>query len=150
MGTICAKAYDNQSTPEEIDALRERVYWLRPGVLMYREVPVPSPFQIEVFGERLEELTRNATEYSMVMDLSESAPPSRASRRAMREVFGELRQLKTVAVFTGRNFLITAVAKLILRSSGVTSLVTCKREDQALEALARAANKHVQPRPRAR
>ncbi len=139
MTAICAKPYGHESTPDEINALRERVYWLRPGVLMYREVPVPSPFQVEVFGERIEELTRSVAGYSMIMDLSVAAPPSLASRRAMRVVFGGLRELQTVAFFTGRNFLITAVATLILRSSGISRLVTCKNESQALAALSRAA-----------
>ena len=53
MQQLEAKAYGPESSPAEVAAIQSRLYLLRPGVVMYREAPVPSPFQIGVFAEKL-------------------------------------------------------------------------------------------------
>lgn len=132
-----AKAYGPDSTPGEIEAIRARLYVLRPGVVMYREVPVPSAFQIGVFAEQLRLLTAGLAEFSMIMDLTQARPPGGAVREALRELFAGQPGLRRVAVFTGGNFIINGVAKLLLKSSGVKSPVMCKDEAEALAVLSR-------------
>lgn len=132
-----AKPYGPDSTPTEIAAIKARISMLRPGVVIYREVPVPSAFQIGVFADELRRLTAGLAAFSMIMDLSQARPPVRAVREALRELFAGQPKLRRVAVFTGGNFIINGVAKLLLKSSGVQQPLMCKDEAEALGLLAR-------------
>src|SRR5690606_7799705 len=72
-----AKAYGPDSTPAEIEAIGARLSLLRPDVVIYREVPVPSAFQIGVFGERLRQVTAGLDSYGLIMDLTQAKPPGK-------------------------------------------------------------------------
>lgn len=137
MTQLEAKAYGPDSSPAEIEAIKSRLTLLRPGVVIYREVPVPSPFQIGVFAAKLRQLTAELDGYSLIMDLTQARPPGGAVREALRELFGEQTKLRRVAVFTGGNFIINGVAKLLLKRSGVRDLTICKDEAEALAIVAR-------------
>lgn len=130
---IEAKAYGPDSTPSEIAAIQARLYMLRPGVVMYREVPVPSAFQVDLFADKLRQITAGLDEFSMIMDLTQAKPPGGAVREALRQLFQAQPKLRKVAVFTGGNFIINGIAKLLLKSSGVRHLTMCKDEAEALE-----------------
>ena len=82
-----AKAYGPDSSPAEVEAIGARVAMVRADVVVYREVPVPSAFQIGVFGERIRQLTAGLDSYAMVMDLSQAKPPGKAAREALRGFF---------------------------------------------------------------
>jgi hypothetical protein len=130
-----AREYGPDSTPAEIEAIQARLFMLRPGVVMYREVPTPSPFQIGLFGEKLRKITADLAAYDMIMDLTEAKPPGSRSRDALRELFAAEHKLQRVAVFTGGNFIINSVAKLLLKNCGVRNLTMCKDEAEALTTI---------------
>ena len=130
-----AREYGPDSTPAEIEAIQARLYLMRPGVVMYREAPVPSPFQIGVFGEKLRRIAADLAAYDMIMDLSEAKPPGSRCREALRELFTAEPKLQRVAVFTGGNFIINSVAKLLLKNCGVRNLTMCKDEAEALATI---------------
>ena len=136
MTTIEAKEYGPDSSPEEIRAIQERLYLVGPGLVMYREVPHPTPFQIRLFADKLKGLTAGLGSYAMVLDLTQARPPGKRCREALRALFAGEPKLGKVAVFTGGNFIINSVAKLLLRSSGVRDLAMCKDEAEALAAVA--------------
>lgn len=130
-----AREYGPDSSPAEVEAIQARLTMVRPGVVMYREVPVPSPFQIGVFADKLRRLTAGLDRYAMVMDLHEAKPPGKQVREALRAMFAAEPRLGRVAVFTGGNFIINSVAKLLLKNCGVRDLVLCKGEAEALSAV---------------
>lgn len=136
---IEAKEYGPDSTPEELRAIQERLYPLRPGVIMYRELPVPSPYQIGLFGEKLSRLTAGLPGYALVLDLTQARPPGKRCREALRVLFGAQQNLRMVAVFTGGNFILNGIAKLLLRRSGVRELTMCRDEAEAIAAASQAA-----------
>lgn len=131
-----AKAYGPDSTPAEIEAIGARLAMLRPDVVVYREVPVPSPFQIGVFADKIGRLTAGLDGYGLIMDLTQAKPPGKAAREALRGFFAGQPRLRRVAVFTGGNFIINGVAKLLLKNSGVVDLTMCKDEAEALKIVA--------------
>jgi hypothetical protein len=135
---IEAKAYGPDSSPQEIAAIESRLYMLRPGVVMYREVPVPSPFQIGVFADKLGRITAGLDSYTMILDLTSARPPGKQCREALRRLFAPEDRLRLVAVFTGGNFILNGVAKLLLKNSGVRNLSMCKDEQEALALCAAA------------
>jgi hypothetical protein len=108
---------------------------LRPGVVLYREVPVPSPFQIGVFADKLRAITAGLSGYAMLMDLTGAKPPGKRCREALRQLFADQHALRHVAVVTGGNFIIDGVARMLLKSCGVRELTMCKDEAEALATL---------------
>ncbi len=132
MTTIEAKEYGPDSTPEEIRAIQERLYLAGPGLVMYREVPHPTPFQIRLFADKLKGLTAGLGSYAMVLDLTQARPPGRRCREALRELFAAQGNLRRVAVVTGGNFILNGIAKLLLKSSGVRAPIMCRDEAEAL------------------
>lgn len=138
MTQLEAKAYGPDSSPAEIQAIEARLSLIRPDVVMYREVPVPSAFQIGVFQAQIQRLTAGLEGYALIMDLSQARPPGKPVREALRGFFAAQPRLRRVAVFTGGNFLINGVARLLLRSSGVRDLTMCKDEAEALALVAGA------------
>src|SRR5262245_39902898 len=112
------RGYDHTSTPEQVEALRERVYLHSPGVVMYREVPVPTLFQLDVFQGKLTELTRSMDSYALLVDLTEAAPPTAEIRAHLRIAFSARTNIRICAVFTGRNFMLNVAAKFVLSGIG--------------------------------
>ena len=53
------RAYGPDSAPEECDAIADRVSLLEERVLLMREMPVQSPFSINLMFDRLEALARD-------------------------------------------------------------------------------------------
>src|SRR5262245_57097989 len=52
-----SRPYGPDSTPEEIQAIRNRVSVYDGDIVMYKEVPVQSLFQLDLFQEKLEQIT---------------------------------------------------------------------------------------------
>lgn len=130
-----ARPYGPESSQEEIAAIKSRVYWYAEGIIMYREVPVLSAFQLNLFGEKLRELaSRIVDSYILIIDLTETEPPNAESRAKLRLLFAEQTKMKRAVVFTGRNFLINVAAKFVLGSVGLKSFTVHGTLTEALEA----------------
>ena len=133
--TIEARAYGLESTPEEVKALKDRVYFLSQGVIMYHEVPILSPFQLDRFEEKLNELAATVDAYTLVIDLTEAEPPSAPIRARLKKLFLAQPKMKQTVVYTGKNFMLNVAAKFVLGGIGLRAFSVHKTREQALEAL---------------
>jgi hypothetical protein len=133
-----ARSYGEDSTPEEIAAIRERVYVYRPpNVLMYVEVPVPSAYQLKIFGERMTELSASMDHFDLLIDLTHAKPPSAEIREVLKHVFKAQQKMRRAAVFTGRNFMLNVAARFVLGSIGLREFTVDKTLQDALRSLER-------------
>jgi hypothetical protein len=132
---IEARPYGPESTPEEIAALKERVYVHSPGVIMYREVPVMTLFQLGLFEEKLNELSAALDSYALIIDLTETEAPSAPIRARLKELFVGQTKMRQTVVYTGKNFMLNVAAKFVLAQAGLRSFSVHKTREQALEAL---------------
>jgi hypothetical protein len=132
------RQYGPDSSPEEREAIRAMVYMHRSDVLYWKEVPVMSVWQVEQFKEKIDELTEELDEFSILIDLTNSKPPDARTRAALRNVFTPLglHGMKRAAAFTGKNFFINVAAKFVLGGSGLKFSVHSTQE-AAEKALAR-------------
>jgi hypothetical protein len=137
---IATRPYGPSSTPEEIAALKERVYVLSPGVIMYREVPIQTVFQLDRFEEKLNELAAAVEGYALVIDLTEAEVPGAAIRARLKKLFGGQPKLGRTVVYTGKNFMLNVAAKFVLGGAGLRSFSVHKTREQALDALAALAS----------
>jgi hypothetical protein len=130
-----ARPYGPDSTPEEIQAIKNRVYVYAPGILMYQEAPVMSTFQLDLFEERLNELSAGMDSYLLLIDLTEVEPPGAEIRKRLKQLFGGQTKLKKTAVFTGRNFMLNVTAKFVLGGVGIRNFTVHKTLEEAHKAL---------------
>ena len=137
--TIEARPYGSETSPSERDELRDRVWRIEDRLFMIVEVPIQTPFTLDVLFDRLEEMAAGLDRFAYVVDL-------RGVRRALAEAREKLRQrvaqinprLAHVGVVVGLNAVIRAVAKLAAFAIGFRSFSFHNSVDQAVEACRRA------------
>jgi hypothetical protein len=133
--TIEARAYGPESTPEEVAAIKDRIYFFSEKVIMFREVPVQSVFQLDLFEAKLDELAAPLDAYDLLIDLTEAEPPSAAIRARLKALFARQRKMRRTAVFTGKNFMLNVAAKFVLAGAGLRSFSVHTTREQALATL---------------
>src|SRR6478609_542271 len=100
--SIEARPYDADSTFAEQDELRTRVWKLDDGLFMFDEVPVQTPFTIDVLFDQLEQLTDGLDRFAYVVDLSLLKRPDARVRERSRHRVGRIRpRLAHVAAVVG-------------------------------------------------
>ena len=83
-------------------------------VLLMREMPVQSPFSINLMFDRLEGLARDWDRFSYVVDLREARRPDAETRAALKErAFRVSPRVAHVAIVVEGNLLMRAMARLL-------------------------------------
>lgn len=137
-----ARPYGPGSTPEQVQAIRDCIYLHAPNIIYWRELPVQSVFQFDLFEQRLNELSQDITHYDLLIDLTEAMPPNGECRERLKPLFSGQGKMRRVAVFTGKNFMLNIAAKFVLGSSvGLKNFSVSKTLDAAIEDCRRAALK---------
>jgi hypothetical protein len=137
--SIEARPYEADSSSHERDELRSRVSRLEDRLFMFNEVPVQTPFTLDVLFDRLEELTAGLDQFAYVVDLSDVKRPDARVRERLRHRVARIRpRLAHVAVVVGGNAVIRAVAKLAAFSVGFRSFTIHASLGEAVEACRRA------------
>jgi hypothetical protein len=111
---------------------------LEDRLVLFRAVPVPTPFQLDLSFDRIEELTEGLPSFALIIDLTEGRRPNAEVRAHLRERFSRLKRLCHTSIFVGPNFVLTVAARFVLRGAGLGSLTFHRRYDDALEAARRA------------
>jgi hypothetical protein len=117
------RAYGPESSREETEAIAGRVSRIGERVLLLREMPVQSPFSINLMFDRVEALARGWDRFAYVVDLTEARRPDAETRAALKErVFRVNPRVVHVAIVVGNNLLMRAMARLIAHGMGITSV----------------------------
>jgi hypothetical protein len=106
---------------------------------MMVEVPVQTPFTLDVMFDRLEELAEGLDRFAYVVDLSAVKRPDARVREKLKQRVGRINQrLVHAGLVIGGNAVMRAVAKLAAFSVGFRSFSFHKTVDDAMEACRRA------------
>lgn len=133
MAEIEARPYGPESSEADREALRSRVSLVEERILLFRAVPVPTPFQLELSFDKIEELTEGMSSFALIIDLTEGRRPSAEVRASLRERFSRLARLAHTSLFVGPSFVLTVAARFVLRGAGHQFTIHRRYED-ALEA----------------
>ena len=128
------KEYGPDSSPQDIEVLKSQVYLHSDHVVYWKEAPVMSCWQVEVYSTKVDELIADLDSFSILIDLTDTKPPNARIRESLRNMFIPLqkRGLKKAVAFTGKNFLINVAAKFVLGGSGLNfSVYTTKAQAEA-------------------
>jgi hypothetical protein len=137
--TIEARPYGADASPSERTELQERVWRVEDRLFMMVEVPIQSPFTLDVLFDRLEELAAGLDRFAYVVDLSGVKRPDARTRERLRQRVTQINpHLAHVGVVVGANAVIRAVAKLAAFAVGFRSISFHMSVDGAVEACRRA------------
>jgi hypothetical protein len=134
-----ARPNESGAAPDALAELRRRVWKIDERLFMLVEVPVQTPFTLDVLFDRLEELAAGLDRFAYVVDLSGVRRPDAPARERLRQRVGQINpRLAHVGVVVGTNMVIRAVAKLAAFTIGFRSFSFHKSVDEAVEACRRA------------
>jgi hypothetical protein len=133
------RPYGPDSTPEEVQAIKDCVYLYKAGIVMYRELPIQSVFHLDLFQEKLTQVAGPLTSYALLIDLVAAKPPNAEIRSRLKALFASQQNLRTAAVFTGKNFMLNVAAKFVLSGIGLKSFTIHKTLEEALKAVEHGA-----------
>jgi len=137
--TIEARPYGSDASPGERSELRERVWKLDARLFVMVEVPVQTPFTLDVLFDRLEELAAGLDKFAYVVDLSGVKRPDARVRERLRTRVARINpRLVHAGLVVGGNAVIRAVAKLAAYSLGFRSFSFHMSVEEAVEACRRA------------
>jgi len=136
---IETRPYGPESSPAERLELRDRVWEVEDALFMLVEVPVQTPFTLDVMFDRLEELAAGLNRFAYVVELSSVRRPDARTRERLRQRVARINpRLVHVSVVVGANAVIRAVAKLAAFAVGFRSISFHGTINDALEACRRA------------
>jgi hypothetical protein len=128
------REYGEDSSDEEREAIADRVSVYSDGLIAVRQMPVPTPFSLDLMWDRIREIVQDMPSYSMMIDLSETSKPSDEVRAHLKKLFGTISP-DHVAAFTERNPILTKAASVIFGKLGLKSYSVHRTRADALAEL---------------
>ena len=137
--TVETGPFEPNTTSDLRDEIRKRAWKVEDRLFMMVEVPVQTPFTLDVMFDRLEELAEGLDRFAYVVDLSAVKRPDARVREKLKQRVGRINQrLVHAGLVIGGNAVMRAVAKLAAFSVGFRSFSFHKSVDEAMEACRRA------------
>lgn len=134
---IEARPYGPDSSADEVAALQARVSIDDANILVVREIPISTPFSIDVLHDRIEQLLERHQCSAMLVDLRTSGRSDAATRQRINERTARLMgRLRHIAVIVPANPLVKASARFAQASMPVPVTLHESIED-GMEALRR-------------
>lgn len=132
------RPYTETSTKEEIAAIKQSVWIEDTGFIKLKEIPVMSPFSINLMFDQIELLGQQFDSYVFLVDLRASDRPDAMTRKTLYQRFNKITNIRHTTFCTGKNFLINTVIRFVMFQTKVPSYTVCKTMDEALHSI----NKH--------
>ena len=137
--TVETGPFEPNTTSDLRDEIQKRAWKVEDRLFMMVEVPVQTPFTLDVMFDRLEELAEGLDRFAYVVDLSAVKRPDARVREKLKQRVGRINQrLVHAGLVIGGNAVMRAVAKLAAFSVGFRSFSFHKTVDDAMEACRRA------------
>jgi hypothetical protein len=142
--TLSAREYGPESTPEEQQAMADRVSVIDVRILHIRELPIQSPFSVHLMYDRIESLSQDQDwdSFAYVVDLTEAKRPNAQTRAALKDRSLRLKhRISHVSVVVGGNELMRIMARLFAYGMGLASVTIHATSAEAIERARRAMDR---------
>ena len=131
---LAPHAYGPGATREESEAIADRVSIVGERILLIYELPVQTPFSVDLMFDRIERLARAWDRFSYVVDLTEAKRPDPETRTVLKaRVLRLLPRVTRVAIAVGDNLLMRAMARLFAYGMGLPSVGIHATRAEAIE-----------------
>ena len=133
------RPYGPESTPEEREAIADRVSVVEDRILLIHEVPVQSPFSAKLMFDRFRALADDWDRFAYVVDLTEAKRPNPETRAVLKAQFLAISpRVIHLAVAVGDNLLMRAMARIFAYGMGLTNVSIHATRAEAIEEARRA------------
>ncbi len=130
------KKYEEGCSEEIINLIKDRVTVEGGAVILFKEIPIQTPFSVNIIFDQINLLKDQVNDYIIVIDLTEAKMPDVKVRRRIGERFTMLSEnFKHVAFFTGKNGIINTAIKFVMYGINLKSYSVHKTKKEALEAV---------------
>ncbi|MBT3585832.1 MAG: hypothetical protein HN509_13080 [Halobacteriovoraceae bacterium] len=136
------KIYTEDSTPEEIKLLRERVTKLKSGILYYQEAPTISLFQLDIMWGKVQELSLDLPKFDFIIDLTGIERPNAEIRdHIKKKLLAYKSRFDQIYIVYGKDRLLLFTVKFIMHYTGLENVnLKPTMEEVMLEIEAREKN----------
>ncbi len=117
------KEYTKDSSQEEIEVLMRRIFLYEKDLIIYREMPMVSDFQLDIYFSKLKGLIDKRKNYYLIIDLTETQSSTLWEiKRKTKQMFTPfLSIVKHVSVNIGKNVTLNITARFIYKNVGFNS-----------------------------
>jgi len=130
------RPYLEDSTLEEIQAIKNNVIIYDPQVIYIEELPVVSPFSMELAFDQIDILGKDLGQHGLLIDVRNTKRPDAKSRRVVNQRFGQLcENLSHVAFCTGKNFLFNTTVWFVMNQTNLESFSINKTIAEAVQSI---------------
>lgn len=122
------------ATRDEREAMANRVFAVGERLVFMYELPVQSPFSVNLMFDRMELLARDWDRFAYVVDLTEAKRPDAETRAELKARVVRLNpRIVHVAIVVGGNLLMKAMARLFAYNMGLASVGIHSTRAEAIE-----------------
>jgi len=127
------RAYNEDATAEEIQAIKNRIFLHSPEIIYYHELQIISPFSIKLAFEKVEELGAKMGAHGLLIDIRNTVRPDAITRRVINQEFTRLcENIAHVSFCSGKNFLINTAARFVMYQTNLDSFSVNKTIEEAV------------------
>jgi len=131
-------AYTESCSDEIKQALKDRVYVFEPGIIYFKQIPLLSPFSMQLMFEELFRLGSTFEKWGVILDLRDGSKPDAKTRRVINEVLHRMAdETEHLSILTKGLFLNTVI-RFVMYGIDMKSLLVSTNYDQVLEAVRKA------------
>lgn len=138
MSELESRPYGPEISETERQALRDQVTLLDNDIIFWREAPMPTTHQLDIYAGKLYELSAELDKYYLLVDLSRAARPTPEILEHVRNIMSKRDKLAHAAIFTEKNFMLNIAAKFLMARMGFTSYSIHTTRDEAFDAIQNA------------
>jgi len=134
-------AYGEDSLPHVIKAIESRVSILENGVILLNEIPIVSPFSINIVFSRMADYAESMEKCGYLIDITKTEIPNAETRRVINSEFqSTLSNVKHVSFVTGRNFIINTAARFVMYQTSLDSFSISKTRADGINEIKKVLN----------
>ena len=138
------KAYSlEDSTPQLVQALKDKVKVIRENVILVDEIPIPSAFSTEILLDEMNRLKTEAgyDQYFLVVDVRYSSRPDAEARRMINSKFADFcNDILHASFITGKNAIINTAIRFIMFQTNLNSFSFDSSLEEAFKSFRKSAN----------
>lgn len=126
---------EENTTKQEIEAIRSRVGLCEDRIVCYHELPQQSIFSVDLVFDEFLKYKEELGTFCVLVDLSEAGRPSAETRVVLNQRFASFRDVFIHTFFyTGKNRVINTAIRFLMYGSGYINYSVCSNYEDALNA----------------
>ncbi len=123
------------------EALRNRISIFDDQIIVLNDIPVLSPFALEVMMGEVSRKGRTLGAYGLIVDARKSSRPNSECRRKINELFDSLsNEITHISFCSGKNKFINTAAKFIMFQNTLKSFSFSSTMEEAVDDIKKVMN----------